>query len=126
MTVFNMKLVDDWVSFWNTYNLSILAKLFLNDRRVSYFSSEKQGAFYGFEALMEHHMSLGFVPGGREQSNKLWLEDTRADELGGLVLVTAVWYFQRQDNSIQRGPVTLVCVEVDNSYRIAHANFGNY
>jgi hypothetical protein len=87
MTVFNMDLVDDWVSFWKNYDLSILAKLFINDNKVLCFLFEKQGAFYGFEALMER---------------------------------------ARQDNSIQRDPMTLVFIEVDKSYRIAHANFDNY
>ena len=38
--VFDAKLVDAWVSIWNSYDLSKVEELFLNDSRVAYFSSE--------------------------------------------------------------------------------------
>jgi hypothetical protein len=37
---FDPKLVDDWVSIWNSYDLSKVPVLFLDDASVSYFSSE--------------------------------------------------------------------------------------
>ena len=126
MSKFNKELVDEWVAIWNSYDLSKVEELFLNDERVSYFSSEKQGAFHGINKLIEHHVGFGFVNGGKTQPNKLWLEDTHIENYGGSVIVTAIWVFQRADSSIQRGPVTLVYVETGDEYRIAHANFGNY
>ena len=126
MAGFDAGLVDEWVSIWNTYDLSKVETLFLDDDRVSYFSSEKEGAVQGIQALIEHHRGFGFVPGGKQQPNKLWLEDTHIEAYPGSAVVTAVWCFQRADSSTQRGPVTLVYVEAGDGYRIAHANFGNY
>jgi hypothetical protein len=37
---FKSELVDDWVALWNCYDLSRVPELFLNDERVTYFSSE--------------------------------------------------------------------------------------
>lgn len=125
--VFDPKLVDDWVSIWNSYDLSMVEKLFLNDARVTYFSSEKQGAVKGIDALIEHHLEFGFVEGGKDQPNSLWLEDTDIEAFEGSAVVTAIWFFRRGDSeNIQRGPVTLVYVNTTDGYRIAHANFSNY
>jgi hypothetical protein len=52
---FNPEIVDDWVKFWNTYDLNQVEKLFLKDDRVTYFSSERQGVIKGYEALVRHH-----------------------------------------------------------------------
>ena len=125
--VFDPKLVDDWVAIWNSYDLSMVEKLFLNDERVTYFSSEKQGAVKGIDALIEHHREFGFVEGGKDQPNSLWLEDTDIEAFEGSAVVTAIWCFKRSDSAnIQRGPVTLVYVNTTQGYRIAHANFSNY
>src|SRR5262245_23966892 len=106
------RLVRDWVTFWNTYDLDALEKLFVMDARVSYFSSEKQGAFKGVDALRAHHEGFGFVKGGKVQGHRLWLDDLDAERFGPVVLVTAVWHFQRQDSTTdQKGPVTLVYVQ---------------
>jgi len=125
--VFDPKLVDDWVTIWNSYDLSMVEKLFLNDERVTYFSSEKQGAVKGIDALIEHHREFGFVEGGKDQPNSLWLEDTDIEAFEGSAVVTAIWCFKRGDSAnIHRGPVTLVYVNTIEGYRIAHANFSNY
>jgi len=124
---FDPKLVDDWVTIWNNYDLNKVPVLFLNDASVSYFSSEKEGAVVGFEALMEHHRGFGFVEGGKESPNRLWLEDIKIAVYQGSAVVTAIWYFSRGGSpEAQKGPVTLVYVESGEGYRIAHANFSNY
>lgn len=82
-----VNLVDEWVSIWNTYDLSKVEELFLNDGRVSYFSSEKEGAVRGIHALIEHHRDFGFVPGGKQQPNKLWLEDIHIEEYSTCAVV---------------------------------------
>jgi hypothetical protein len=74
MAGFDAGLVDEWVSLWNTYDLSMVETLFLDDDRVSYFSSEKEGAVQGIQALIEHHRGLGFVPGGKQQPNSCGLK----------------------------------------------------
>lgn len=124
---FDVKIVDEWVAFWNTYDLSQFDELFLTDARVSYFSSEKEGLVRGVDAVRQHHVGFGFVPGGKASANRLWLDDLHAELLGAAVVVTAIWHFQRANSEkVQRGPVTLVYVRDGRRYRIAHANFGNY
>ena len=126
-TRFNRKSVDDWVSIWNSYDLSRVDRLFLNDPRVTYFSSERRGLIKGIDALIKHHEGFGFVRGGKVQPNKLWLEDVDVEDFGKTAIVTAIWCFRRGDSeSVQRGPVTLVFVRVGDEYRIAHANFSSY
>jgi len=124
---FNRDVVDAWVSMWNSYDLSMVDKLFLNDSRVSYFSSEKQGLIKGIEALRRHHEGFGFVRGGKDQPNKLWIEDVEIEIFNQAVVVAATWCFKRGGSDMaQRGPVTLFYVQIGDEWRIAHANFSNY
>ena len=124
---FDQRIVDAWVSIWNTYDLSMVEKLFLNDSRVSYFSSEKRGLIKGIDKLLKHHEEFGFVPGGKTQPNRLWLKDVDTEVFNGAAIVAATWCFQRGgSDKIQAGPVTLVYVLEDGEWRIAHANFSNY
>jgi len=124
---FNVKIVDDWVKFWNTYDLNQVDNLFLKDGRVTYFSSEKQGVIKGHEALVKHHEGFGFVKGGKTQSNKLWLEGMDVEDFGDSAIVCAVWFFKRPSvEAPQKGPVTIVCEKTSEGWCIAHANFGNY
>jgi len=124
---FNAKLVNDWVRFWNNYDLDQLERLFLKDGRVTYFSSEKQGIIKGYEALVKHHEGFGFVKGGKIQPNKLWLEGIDVEDFGDSAIVCAVWFFKRP-NAVtpQKGPVTIVYERLPEGWRITHANFGNY
>ncbi|MBN2246047.1 MAG: hypothetical protein JW755_09410 [Candidatus Aminicenantes bacterium] len=120
------KYVDAWIKMWNTYDLDQVDELFLLDNRLTYFSSEKEGIIIGINAVRDHHIGFGFVKRGKKQPNKLWLEDINSTEFNSSAVVTGIWYFQRQDGSIQRGPVTIVYVQQGDSYRIAHMNFSNY
>lgn len=127
ITTFNPALVDAWVALWNSYDLDQVGRLFLMDGRVTYFSSEKQGIVRGAEALLAHHAGFGFVPGGKESANRLWLEDRTLRMFTDCAIVTAIWCFQRGGaGNVQRGPVTLVYVRAEDGWRIAHASFGNY
>ena len=124
---FDPALVDAWASIWNTYDLYMVERLFLDDERVTYFSSEKRGLIKGMEALLRHHEEFGFVRGGKDQPNRLWLEDTRIEAFGDAVIVKADWCFRRGGSeNVQRGPVTLVYVPFNGGHRIAHAHFSNY
>jgi len=69
------KYIGAWVSMWNTYDLNQVHKLFLNDPGITYFSSEKEGVVQGFDAVIEHHRGFGFVEGGNDTGNKLWVDD---------------------------------------------------
>lgn len=120
------KWVEKWVKSWNTYDLDQVDALFLQDDRVTYFSSEKEGVIIGIEAVRKHHAGFGFVPGGKEQPNRLWLEDLHTVGFDTSAVVTGIWVFQRPDGSRQRGPVTIVYVREDGRLRIAHMNFSSY
>jgi len=124
--VFSEKIVDEWVEIWNNFDLDKVNELFLDDERVTYFSSEKQGLIKGIDNMIKHHREFGFVEGGKDTGNKLWLEDVEIEEFGETVVVKADWIFQRKgSDKQQRGPVTIVYVKTDR-YRIAHAHFSNY
>ena len=72
---------------WNNYDLNQVDKLF--DSSSTYFSSERAGLIHGKDSLKKHHESFGFVAGGKESANKLWLEDIREQDLGTSKVVTA-------------------------------------
>jgi hypothetical protein len=120
------KNVGEWVKSWNTYDLNEVDRLFLQDPKLTYFSSEKQGVITGIEAVRKHHKGFGFVDGGKDQPNKLWVEDLHTSTFRTTAVVTGIWFFQRPDGSKQRGPVTIVYVNVKDEFRIAHMNFSNY
>jgi ketosteroid isomerase-like protein len=123
------RLIDAWVGMWNTYDLDQVEKLFIEDARVTYFSSETEGLIRGFDAVVAHHEGFGFVRGGKDQPNRLWLEDLNQEGFGTAVVVGAIWFFRRGaegDAAPQRGPVTFVCVRDKDEWRIAHCHFANY
>ena len=119
--------VEDWVKLWNTYDLNQVKRLFLDDGRVTYFSSEKQGLIKGIDSLVRHHEEFGFVAGGKETGNRLWLEDLDIEEFADSAAVKADWLFQRKGSDrTQRGPVTILYVKAGEGWRIAHAHFSNH
>ncbi len=120
------KIVGDWVAMWNSYDLNQVDKLFLTDHRLTYFSSEKEGAFQGIEAVRAHHRDFGFVEGGKASNNKLWVDDLHTINFDSAVVVTGIWYFRRAAGQQMRGPVTFVYVKQGDEYRLAHLNFANY
>lgn len=123
-------LVGTWVRMWNSYDLDQVEALFITDERVSYFSSEFEGAIQGFQRVLEHHEGFGFVPGGEERDTRLWTEDLSEARFGEMAVLTGIWYFQRGSGEgaapPQKGPVTFVCILREGEWRFAHMNFGNY
>ncbi len=123
------RLIDAWVEMWNTYDLDRVEKLFLTDARVTYFSSEKEGLIRGIDAVVAHHEGFGFVRGGKEQPNRLWLENLIQEGFGSTVVVAGTWHFRRGPEGgapPQRGPVTFVCVLDKGEWRLVHLHFANY
>lgn len=119
-------LIKEWEKMWNTYDLSRVDELFVSDQSVTYYSSEYTGLITGIDALRSHHSKFGFVEGGKQSGNKLWLEDTRYEPQTQTCLVTATWYFQRAGSEQrQAGPVTFLLVKNDGRWRIKHAHFSN-
>jgi len=123
------RLVASWVALWTSYDLDRVDDLFLQDARVTYFSSEKEGLIRGIQNIREHHRGFGFVPGGKKAERELWVEQVESDDLGDTLVVTAIWYFGDRTKPAaenQRGPMTMVYVRAGGEYRIAHLHFGNY
>ncbi|MCJ7682427.1 MAG: hypothetical protein MUP70_16990 [Candidatus Aminicenantes bacterium] len=118
--------VEKWVGIWNSYDLDQVDELFLQENRLTYFSSEKEDVIIGIDAVRDHHRGFGFVPGGKDQPNKLWVEDLHSEDFDSSAIVTGIWYFQRPDGSKQRGPVTIFYIQQGDGFRIAHMNFSNY
>ena len=120
------QMVGAWVDMWNSYDLDRVDELFLGDDNLTYFSSEKEGAIRGIEAVREHHRGFGFVEGGKVQENELWVEDLYTADFGSAVVVTGIWFFRRRSGQVQRGPVTFVYAKRGKEYRLAHLHFANY
>lgn len=121
--------VSEWVKMWNSYDLALIDRFFLSDANVTYFSSEKEGLIRGIDSIRKHHQGFGFVPGGKEQKNRLWVEDIHSRTFGSVAVVKGIWYFRRgQDdsNKIQKGPFTAIYVKKEKKYLIAHMHFANY
>ena len=124
---FDAKLIDDWVKFWNTFDLSQVENLFLKDDRITYFSSEKQSLIKSYKELIKHHEGFGFVKGGKVVLSKLWLEEIDIEDFGDSAIVCAIWFFKRPNvEDPQTGPVTIIYERTADGWGIAHANFGNY
>src|SRR3990172_13293598 len=107
------RLMASWVALWSSYDLDRVDDLFLQDARVTYFSSEKEGLIRGIENIREHHRGFGFVPGGKKAERELWVENVGADDFGDTLVVTAIWYFgdrKKPTAEHQRGPMTIVFV----------------
>ena len=120
-------LLTAWLDSWRTYDLDQVDRLFLSDDSATYFSSEKQGLIRGIEAIRAHHRGFGFVPRGKPQPNRLWLEGVHVRRWGETVVVGAVWFFQRDGSQEpQQGPMTAVLVPRASGLRIAHMHFASY
>lgn len=120
------QLVKAWVAMWNGYDLDSVQQLLLDDDRLTYLSSERQGVISGMPAVIQHHVGFGFVPGGKSTGNRLWLDDLVYSDFGDVVVIAGIWYFRRATGVEMRGPVTLVSVRTPGGLRLAHLNFGNY
>ncbi len=119
-------LLDDWVNVWNTYDLNHVDGLFLDSSDTTYFSSEKEGVIVGLDAIREHHRGFGFVEGGKDHGNRLWLENTTTTNLGPTAVISSIWFFEKATGDVMRGPVTFVCAEREGAWEFVHVHFANY
>ncbi len=118
--------VDAWETMWNTFDYREVDRLFLQSDDLSYFSSEREGMIRGIQAVREHHRGFGFTEGGSANLTRLWLDAVEIRDYRSSAVVTGIWYFQRTDGVLQKGPVSMVYVKGDGGYKIAHMNFSNY
>jgi ketosteroid isomerase-like protein len=122
-------LVREWVAMWNSYDLDEVGRLFMDDDRLTYFSSEKEGVIRGMEALLKHHRGFGFQSGGDSRTSRLWVDGLTADLFGPTAVMTGIWYFQTDptdSTTPQKGPVTFVCVSDGGRWSFVHMNFSSY
>jgi len=121
-------LLSAWVDLWASYDLSDVRRLFLDDARLTYFSSETEGLIVGFEAVHDHHAGFGFVEGGGQPGSELWVDEVTISDFGRTAIVAAVWYFgdPADMESAQKGPMTMVVVDDGSGHRIAHMHFAEY
>ncbi len=124
------ELMDHWLTLWKRYDLDMLDTIFWNDPEMTYFSSEKQGLIKGYDQMKPHHEGFGFVAGGKQPPNSLWLEEVNTTMHSTLATIEAIWYFGDKSlpkDSIQNGPVTFVVIKSNDGHaRIAHTHFSNY
>jgi imidazolonepropionase-like amidohydrolase/ketosteroid isomerase-like protein len=121
-------LIEGWLAMWRRYDLDRMADLFVNDDALTYFPSDREGLIEGYAAVREYHEGLGFVSGGFQPENELWLEQVTVADFGESAVVGAMWYFGTRVNrrAAGRGPLTMVLARTSFGYRISHLNFGNY
>lgn len=118
-----------WVDSWNTRDLARIDELFVTDSTVTYFSSERRGLIRGIDAVRDHHVNMGFVPGGAPAESELWIDGVTYRGGHEDVVVTATWYFgdrQAPRDSVQSGPMTAVYVAMGDGVRIGHMHFSEY
>jgi ketosteroid isomerase-like protein len=118
-----------WVELWATRDLARVDELFLADSSLTYFSSEREGLIQGIAAVREHHAGFGFLDGGAEPDQELWVEELQSSVYGTVAVVTGIWLFgdrRAPPDSISRGPMTIVYTWTDDGYRIAHMHFAEY
>jgi imidazolonepropionase-like amidohydrolase len=119
---------ETWLGLWRRYDLDRLDDLFLNDAALTYFSSDAEGLKEGFDAVRRHHIDLGFVSGGFQPEDELWVEDVVIADFEDSAVVSGIWYFGNRvaRATAGRGPLTMVVVRTAQGYRISHLHLGNY
>jgi hypothetical protein len=120
--------VEGWLGMWREYDLDQVSELFVHDDALSYFPSDREGVIEGFGAVLEYHRGLGFISGGFDPENELWLEQVMIADFEDSAVVTAIWQFGNRltRRTSGRGPLTMVIARTAAGYRISHVAFGNY
>jgi imidazolonepropionase-like amidohydrolase len=120
--------IDGWLAAWRSYDLDELTQVLLNDPSLTYFANDAEGTIEGITDVLTYHEGLGFVRGGFQPENELWLEDVLVANFDESAVVSAVWHFGNRvlRSDAARGPFTMVVVRTRAGYRITHVNMGNY
>jgi imidazolonepropionase-like amidohydrolase len=121
-------LLEAWLGMWRRYDLDRIDEVFVRDDALTYFASDREGLIEGIDAVREYHAGLGFVSGGFDPENELWLEQVTIADFGESAVVGAVWYFGSRVNRLaaRRGPMTMVFASTSSGFRISHLHFGSY
>jgi hypothetical protein len=121
-------LLDAWVEVWTTFDLDMVSDIFIQDERLTYFSSEVEGLLKGFPRIVEHYRGFGFEPGGGVTESVIWVDEVEIVDFGDTAFIGAIWYFGDPDtpSEAQHGPMSVLAVKSLDGYRIGHMNFGTY
>jgi imidazolonepropionase-like amidohydrolase len=116
-----------WLALWRRYDLDRLDRVFLRDASLTYFASDTEGLLEGYEAVLQHHRELGFLPGGYQPERELWVEDVLVTDFDESAVITGTWYFGNRvgPQTAARGRLTMVLVRTSNGYKISHLHLGD-
>lgn len=118
-------LTAKWVKMWNTYDLDEIRNLFHPE--ITYFSSERISLLKGIPEIIELHKMFGFVEGGKQSENKLWLDEENFSLTPeGAGIVSGIWIFEKGTGEVQKGPMSFVCTKQNGDFSIIHMNVGNF
>lgn len=119
--------LEAWLGLWRRYDVGRLGDVFLDDPALTYFPSDSEGLIEGYDAVVAWHVEQGFVPGGFQPEEELWLESPVITDFADSAVITAIWHFgNRVAGGVARGPLTMVVVRTNAGYRISHVNMANY
>ena len=121
-------LLEAWLGMWRRYDLDRVGQLFASDESVTYFASDREGLLEGIDAIRDYHAGLGFVAGGFQPEQELWLEEVAISDFGESAVIGAVWFFGNRvtRQAAGRGPLTILLTRTPEGFRISHVNFGSY
>jgi imidazolonepropionase-like amidohydrolase len=120
--------LEAWLGLWRRFDLESLGDVFLQDPALTYFASDSDGLIEGYEAVRAYHEQAGFVSGGFQPEQELWLEDVVIADFDDSAVISGVWHFGSRVSPAEagRGPMTMVVERTGSGYRIAHLHMGNY
>ena len=92
------------------------------DPVVTFFASDSNELIEGFEGVLAWHEAQGFVAGGFQPDDELWLEDTLVADFEDSAVVSATWRFGSRilTEEAIRGPLTMTIVRTSTGFRIVH------
>ena len=72
--------------------------------------------------MLAWHEGQGFVDGGFQPDEELWLEDTLVSDFEDSAVVTATWRFGSRigPDEATRGPLSMTIVRTSSGYRIVN------
>ena len=120
--------MEAWLELWRRYDLDRVGAVFLQDEALTYFAADAVGVLEGFDAVLAYHEGEGFVPGGFEPDQELWLEDPVIADFGESAVISGVWYLGSRivRSEAARGPLTMVVERTSAGHRISHLHMGSY
>lgn len=114
--------LDRWLAMWRRYDLDAVGDVFLRDPALTFFGSDSEQVVEGFDDVLAWHEAQGFVSGGFQPDNELWLDDAIVSDYDDSAVVAATWSFGRRiaPDQAATGPLTMTIVRTESGFRIVH------